>query len=164
MMGLSACPIKIKVCTNYYHSSISKRHKSCLSHRCIYKWLKKLHLHYSVFRCMSDERLPYDLRASFCRLMLHMHVDRDPQETVKPVKYARLWKEIPAQISIDEYDFNYFSHLPTISVLVDREMLWGYKTKQGWSKCLWHIYMKFVWRCQWLTPWPLTTVTWAHIH
>uniref|UniRef100_A0AC34QF85 Inositol 1,4,5-trisphosphate receptor n=1 Tax=Panagrolaimus sp. JU765 TaxID=591449 RepID=A0AC34QF85_9BILA len=57
-----------------------------------------------VLQCISDNRLPCDIRASFCRLMLHLHVVRGSPVTA--VRYARLWRDIPEKVSVQYYHSN----------------------------------------------------------
>ncbi|KAI1708380.1 inositol 1,4,5-trisphosphate/ryanodine receptor domain-containing protein [Ditylenchus destructor] len=72
-----------------------------------------------VLQCMSDTRLPCDIRASFCRLMLHLHVVRGSPVTavrhvwfclilsrMKLVIQARLWRDIPDEVNVKGYHSN----------------------------------------------------------
>uniref|UniRef100_A0A913HZP3 Inositol 1,4,5-trisphosphate receptor n=1 Tax=Strongyloides stercoralis TaxID=6248 RepID=A0A913HZP3_STRER len=54
-----------------------------------------------IIQCMADVRLPDDIRASFTRLMLHLHVVRG--SPVSAVRHARLWRDIPTDVTVEKY-------------------------------------------------------------
>ncbi|CAH8526115.1 unnamed protein product [Schistosoma turkestanicum] len=55
-------------------------------------------------KCMRNDQLRPDLRASFTRLLLNLHVDRDPQELHQPIQYARLWSTLGIKSDIPSYE------------------------------------------------------------
>ncbi|KAK4470965.1 hypothetical protein MN116_006470 [Schistosoma mekongi] len=63
----------------------------------------KLPIHL-LLKCMRNRQLKPGLRASFTRLLLNLHVDRDPQELHQPIQYARLWSTVGTKSDVSNFE------------------------------------------------------------
>ncbi|OON22955.1 RIH domain protein [Opisthorchis viverrini] len=57
-----------------------------------------------LLRCIEDCRLPAELRAVHCKLLLHLHLDKSPQEPRQSIQYVWLWRKIGRNYGLDGYD------------------------------------------------------------
>lgn len=61
-----------------------------------------------IQQCISDTQLPCELRASFCRLLSHLYLNREPHKCISPIKLKRDWEIIPEKINVEIYDHHEF--------------------------------------------------------
>ncbi|CAH8853343.1 unnamed protein product [Trichobilharzia szidati] len=90
---------------NYYQAQIDLFALLCQERQyiAIHYLMSKLPIDL-LLKCIRNERLRPDLRASFTRLLLNLHVDRDPQELNQPIQYARLWSSLGTKSDIFAYE------------------------------------------------------------
>ena len=62
--------------------------------------LKDIYTLEQVIDCVLNERLEDSLRANFARLLIHLHLDRDPLERIVVPVRTRVWSDI-AQSKIE---------------------------------------------------------------
>ncbi|KAF5399723.1 hypothetical protein PHET_06535 [Paragonimus heterotremus] len=57
-----------------------------------------------LLKCIDNEQVPEELRALHCKLLLHLHLDRSPQNIIHPIQYVRIWRNISHEYQFDSYE------------------------------------------------------------
>merc|ERR1719181_595477 len=76
--------------TDYYISLLGLLAEICFERN--YKGIFQVEALYSyetVLACVANKDLPFELRSRFCRLLLCLHIDREPQVVVTVPNFTR---------------------------------------------------------------------------
>lgn len=59
-----------------------------------------------VIDCTLDDNIPYAMRARFARLLITLHMDKDPLEKLNIPIMTRVWDEIEAEEIVLPHSLN----------------------------------------------------------
>ena len=80
---------------NYFKALINLSAEICLQRN--YKGiilLEKMYNIKQVIHCALSGSIPFKLRSKFAKLLLHLHIDKDPLENITIPVLTRVWQEI----------------------------------------------------------------------
>lgn len=83
---------------NYFQSLIDLMASICMERN--YKCINQLVNIYSldmVISCTLNDNIPYAMRARFARLLITLHMDKDPLEQLNIPVMTRVWDEIESE-------------------------------------------------------------------
>lgn len=82
---------------NYFTSLINLCASICMqrNYKCI-KVLENVYKLEMVNDCTMNSQLPFDLRACFARLLITLHMDKDPLEKLNIPVMTRKWEDVLA--------------------------------------------------------------------
>lgn len=84
---------------NYFKSLINLNAEICLQRN--YKGillLEKLYSMDQVYYCAISSSIPLKLRSKFAKLLLHLHIDKDPLEDITVPVMTRVWDEVTQMV------------------------------------------------------------------
>ena len=64
----------------------------------------------TVQSLVKNKQLPFEMRALFMRILLHLHMDRKPLQAIQIPQQTGVWNDLPPFIKeqfIDPQNFNY---------------------------------------------------------
>ena len=80
----------------YFLSIIDLSAELCLGrHKEALDSLQEMYSFDTARNIVRDQNLPHDMRSLFVRVLLHMHMDREPLEPLQIPQQTSVWNEIP---------------------------------------------------------------------